>query len=74
MPLPLPETLYTPDTLKNWPWPRTINPHLDQISQESKEWFLKFNALSEKSQQNLCRGDFGKILIYIKELKIIDDV
>ncbi|KAF9034645.1 terpenoid synthase [Hymenopellis radicata] len=45
-----------PNTLRNWPWPRRINPFYEQCKKESQEWCEGFKAFSPKAQKavNLC--------------------
>ncbi|KAF8676198.1 hypothetical protein AX14_004978, partial [Amanita brunnescens Koide BX004] len=39
---PATSVLYLPDTLKDWPWKRAINPHYQEILVECEAWFSKF--------------------------------
>ncbi|KAF9034651.1 terpenoid synthase [Hymenopellis radicata] len=50
---------HLPDLLRNWPWPRRINPFYKECKKESQEWCEGFKAFSPKAQRvfNLC--DFG---------------
>lgn len=48
-----------PDTLRNWPWPRKINPHYAQCKEESSAWCESFQAFSPKAQQAFNRCDFS---------------
>ncbi|KAJ7654615.1 isoprenoid synthase domain-containing protein [Mycena polygramma] len=50
--------LRLPETMKNWPWPRIINPHYEEVSAESSAWFHSFKAFSKKSQYAFDKGDF----------------
>jgi len=34
--------LYIPDVMKDWPWPRQINPLYEEISATSKAWIYTF--------------------------------
>ncbi|KAI0784430.1 terpenoid synthase [Abortiporus biennis] len=47
---------HIPDTLRNWPWPRSINPFYEECKKESEEWCEAFEAFSPKAQKafNLC--------------------
>lgn len=40
-----PKMIYLPDTMTNWPWPRTINPHFEAVKIEADAWFHSFKAL-----------------------------
>ncbi|KAG1902522.1 terpenoid synthase [Suillus fuscotomentosus] len=54
-----PKTIYLPDTMVNWPWPRTINPHYEDVKAEVDASFRDFKALSPKSQEAFDKCDFG---------------
>ncbi|KAF8904746.1 isoprenoid synthase domain-containing protein [Gymnopilus junonius] len=53
--------LYLPETMADWPWPRAINPHYEEISAESNAWFHSFKAFSKKSQVAFDLCDFGRL-------------
>ncbi|KAG1793408.1 terpenoid synthase [Suillus plorans] len=53
-----PKTIYLPDTMVNWPWPRTINPHYEDVKAEVDASFHDFKALSPKSQEAFDKCDF----------------
>ena len=40
-----------PDTLRDWPWPRSINPHYKVCKAESEAWVEPFEAFSTNGQQ-----------------------
>ncbi|KAG0703654.1 terpenoid synthase [Suillus ampliporus] len=44
-------TVYLPDTMINWPWPRAINPHFQDVKVEVDASFREFKALSPESQE-----------------------
>ncbi|EJD08331.1 terpenoid synthase [Fomitiporia mediterranea MF3/22] len=50
--------LHLPDTLANWPWQRTINPHYEEVKAESDAWFHSFKAFSAESQYAFDKCDF----------------
>ncbi|KAF9038910.1 terpenoid synthase [Hymenopellis radicata] len=50
---------HLPDTLRNWPWPRHINPFYEEAKKESKEWCEGFKAFSPKAQKAFNRCDFN---------------
>lgn len=54
------ETIYIPDTMANWPWPRKVNPHYKQAKAESLAWIRSFKAFSARSQYAFEKGDFGQ--------------
>ncbi|KAG1889676.1 terpenoid synthase [Suillus fuscotomentosus] len=63
-----PKTIYLPDTMVNWPWPRTINPHHEDVKAEVDASFRDFKALSPKSQEAFDKCDFALLtaLLYPK--------
>ncbi|KAG2341934.1 terpenoid synthase [Suillus weaverae] len=58
-----PRMLYLPDTMTNWPWPRTINPHFEDVKAEVDASFRDFKALSPESQEAFDKCDFEHIRI-----------
>ncbi|KAG2099849.1 terpenoid synthase [Suillus discolor] len=56
-----PKMLYLPDTMVNWPWPRTINPHYEDVKAEVDASFRDFKALSPKSQEAFDKCDFARL-------------
>ena len=56
----LPPILYLPDTMAEWPWPRTLNVHYLDVQRESGEWFLGFDALGPRSQSAFTKCNFGE--------------
>ncbi|KAG1830850.1 isoprenoid synthase domain-containing protein [Suillus variegatus] len=53
-----PKTIYLPDTMVNWPWPRTINPHYEDVKAEVDASFRDFKALSPELQEGFDKCDF----------------
>ncbi|KAJ3563357.1 hypothetical protein NP233_g8992 [Leucocoprinus birnbaumii] len=53
--------LYIPEYMANWPWPRAINPHYEEVSAASDAWFRGFNAFTPKSQLAFDKCDFGRL-------------
>ncbi|TCD62382.1 terpene cyclase [Steccherinum ochraceum] len=51
--------LHLPDTLADWPWPRSINPHYQEVKEESTAWFHAFEALSPQSQKAFDKCNFA---------------
>ncbi|KAG2039759.1 isoprenoid synthase domain-containing protein [Suillus americanus] len=58
-----PKTIYLPDTMVNWPWPRTINPHFEDVKAEVDASFRDFKALSPESQEAFDKCDFEYLRI-----------
>ena len=52
-------TVYLPNTLANWPWPRRINPYFEEVKAEANEWLRSFNALTPQSLKAFEKCDFG---------------
>ncbi|KAM7195873.1 terpenoid synthase [Rhypophila sp. PSN 637] len=48
-----------PDTLRNWPWPRTINPHYLECKTESEAWIKGVRAFSPRAQKAFNRCNFS---------------
>ncbi|KAG0703655.1 isoprenoid synthase domain-containing protein, partial [Suillus ampliporus] len=53
--------LYLPDTLINWPWPRAINPHFEDVKVEVDASCRDFMALSPESQEAFDKCDFARL-------------
>lgn len=43
-----PKTIYLPDTMTNWPWPRAVNPHYEAVKIEADAWFRSFKTLDQE--------------------------
>ncbi|KAG2136534.1 terpenoid synthase [Suillus bovinus] len=56
-----PKMIYLPDTMINWPWPRTINPHYEDVKAEVDASFRDFKALSHESQEAFDKCDFARL-------------
>ena len=41
-----------PDLLAQWPWPRKLNQHYQEVKTESEEWLRGFEVLDAKSQRS----------------------
>lgn len=54
-----PEMLYLPNTLADWPWPRFLNPHYDEVGHQSRQWLRSFNAFPAKAQNAFDACDFS---------------
>ncbi|KAG2035416.1 isoprenoid synthase domain-containing protein [Suillus americanus] len=54
---------YLPDTMVNWPWPRAINPHFEDVKIEVDAAFRDFKALSPDSQKAFDKCDFEHLRI-----------
>ncbi|KAG1886538.1 isoprenoid synthase domain-containing protein [Suillus subluteus] len=57
-----PKMIYLPDTMLNWPWPRTINPHFEDVKAEVGASFRDFKALSPGSQEAFDKCDFARLV------------
>ena len=55
-----------PDILKDWPWPRAINPHYAECAKESQTWCESFHAFSPEAQYalNMCNPSLLGALAY----------
>lgn len=53
--------LRIPNTLANWPWPRTINSHYESCKAESAAWVESFQAFSPKAQKAFNKCDFSRL-------------
>ncbi|KAG1787689.1 isoprenoid synthase domain-containing protein [Suillus plorans] len=54
---------YLPDTMVNWPWPRAINPHFEDVKTEVDAAFRDFRALDPKSQEAFNKCDMDHLRI-----------
>ena len=52
-------TFYLPDTLRDWPWPRKINPHYKLVERETREWIESFNAFPPDMQAAFNKCNFS---------------
>ena len=52
-------SIYLPDTLAQWPFPRRINPHYDTVSTQSATWARNFGAFGIRAQKAFDKCDFG---------------
>jgi len=48
-----------PDPLRNWPWPRAVNPHYEVCKEESDAWFESFHAFSPRAQVAFVKCNFS---------------
>ncbi|KAF8987968.1 terpenoid synthase [Cyathus striatus] len=55
----MPKTIYIPDTLRNWPWQRAVNPNYEICKAESAAWAESFGAFSPKAQKAFNKCDFN---------------
>ncbi|KAJ7835226.1 terpenoid synthase [Mycena leptocephala] len=72
MPALEPAQFCIPDTLRNWPWPRQLNPHYQVCKEESSAWCESFHAFSPKAQKAFNRCDFNLLasLAYLSLTKV----
>jgi len=57
------QMMYLPDTMANWPWPRAISPHHEEVKAESDVWFESFKAHNPRSQLATNKAKFGRRLL-----------
>nr|BDI63096.1 sesquiterpene synthase [Collybia nuda] len=53
------DVIVLPDTLRNWPWPRSINPFYEVCKAESSKWCEGFRAFSPSAQRAFNKCDFN---------------
>jgi hypothetical protein len=58
-----PQIIYIPDTLRNWPWPRDVNPYYAVCKKESSAWAEGFRAFSPKAQKAFNKCDFSQSFV-----------
>ena len=51
--------LHIPDTMSEWPWPRAINPHHEEVTTESNSWLKTFKLFTTTSQYAFDKCDLG---------------
>lgn len=56
------EWVQIPDNLSGWPWPRAVNPHMEECSAASKDWLQQFNVFSPETQAAFSRCKFGILI------------
>lgn len=76
MPVKALELIQLPDTLRNWPWPRHLNPYYEVCKEESAAWLETFQAFTPKAQKAFNRCDFSEsfFLVLLNLLKISSDL
>ncbi|KAG2065292.1 terpenoid synthase [Suillus decipiens] len=52
---------YLPDTMVNWPWPRVVNSHFEDVKIEVDAAFRDFRALTPESQEAFDKCDFARL-------------
>ncbi|KAF7795903.1 hypothetical protein EIP86_007070 [Pleurotus ostreatoroseus] len=52
---------YLPDTLRKWPWKRSISPHYLTAHAESVAWIESFKPFSPQAQVAFNKGNFDKM-------------
>ncbi|KAH8585340.1 terpenoid synthase [Bisporella sp. PMI_857] len=53
------QSIYIPDTMAHWPWPRSINPNYEVCMAESNVWLKTFDVFTPKAQAAFSRCEFG---------------
>ncbi|KAF8205865.1 terpenoid synthase [Mycena galopus ATCC 62051] len=68
-------TMYLPDPMHTWPWPRRINPHYRQVSAESSAWLYGLKLLGPKSQKSFdkCESEHLRIGCDLLNLTFVID-
>ncbi|KAK1834411.1 terpenoid synthase [Podospora conica] len=56
---PATQWIRIPDNLAAWPWPRAVNPHMEECSAASDAWLQQFNVFSPRAQAAFNRCQFG---------------
>ncbi|KAF7977391.1 hypothetical protein HWV62_4011 [Athelia sp. TMB] len=56
-----PETYHLPNTLRNWIWESTINPHYAAAQAESVAWLEGFHPFSHKIQASFNKANFNSL-------------
>jgi len=61
-----PKTIYLPDTMTNWPWPRAVNPHYEAVKIEADAWFRSFKTLDQELLKafDKCNTAYAVALAY----------
>ncbi|TBU23980.1 terpenoid synthase [Dichomitus squalens] len=54
-------TIYIPDTMAAWPWPRKFNPLYDEVNAESLAWVKSYKPYTPESQVAHDKGDPGRL-------------
>jgi len=57
----LPRIISLPETMANWPWPRYINAHYEEVKAQSDAWFKTFKPFTVASQRAFDKCDFGRL-------------
>ncbi|KAI0062482.1 terpenoid synthase [Artomyces pyxidatus] len=57
--MPSTSQLVLPDSLAQWPWKRTINPHYAEVKAESDAWIQGLRAFGPKAQKAFDMCDFA---------------
>ncbi|KAH8101904.1 terpenoid synthase [Cristinia sonorae] len=57
----VPDVLYLPETMVDWPWPRAINPHYEEVKAASNAWFYSFKPFKPKSLYAFDKCDFARL-------------
>ncbi|KAI9447578.1 terpenoid synthase [Lactarius indigo] len=53
------ERYYIPKTLENWKWPRRVNPHYNEVKEETAAWIKSSGVLSPKAEEAYDRCDIN---------------
>jgi Delta6-protoilludene synthase len=56
-----PQYFKLPDTLEHWPWKRLLNPHFQEVKDESAAWLRSFKAFEPRQQRKFDLCDFSTL-------------
>jgi hypothetical protein len=48
---------YLPNTLKNWKWPRRLNPHYLEVKEDSEAWARRLEGLGHNAQHTYDKNN-----------------
>jgi hypothetical protein len=57
----MPVQVSLPDLEANWNWPRRLNPHIHEISQECSDWAVGFKAFTPQAQKAFDKCNFSEL-------------
>lgn len=56
--------IYLPDTMADWPWPRAINPHHEEVKASANAWFHSCNVFTSKAQHVYDKCDISMYISF----------
>ncbi|KAK0628328.1 terpenoid synthase [Bombardia bombarda] len=57
------EKVNLPNLVRNWPYPRQLNQHYDEVSAATSDWVRSFQCFDQKSQAAFDKCDFPKLAL-----------